>query len=44
MCGLNNRLDRAEEVISKFKNIPEQLTQSTTEKAKEIEYIIKMNK
>lgn len=38
VCGLNNRLDRAEEVISKFKNIPEQLSQSTTEKAKEIEY------
>lgn len=44
VCGLNKRLDRAEEVISKFKNIPEQLTQNTTEKAKEIEYIIKMNK
>ena len=37
--GLNNRLDRAEEIISKFKNIAEQFIQNTTEKAKQIEYI-----
>lgn len=39
VCGLNNRLDRAEEIISKFKNIAEQFIQNTTEKAKQIEYI-----
>ena len=35
VCGLNNRLDRAEEIISKFKNIAEQFIQNTTEKAKQ---------
>jgi len=39
VCGLNNRLDRAGEIISKFKNIAEQFIQNTTEKAKQIEYI-----
>lgn len=38
VLGLNSRLDRDEEIISKLKDKSEGIAQSTTQKVREIKY------